>query len=53
MFGSPTGRIVRAERGERLPLAPRGFGWRLTKHAPDDGPSFQIAGVAVTRIHGR
>ena len=31
VFGSPTGRIVRAERGERLPLAPRGFGWRLTK----------------------
>jgi hypothetical protein len=39
VFGSPTGRSVRAERGEWLPLAPRGFGWRLTEDAPDeDGP---------------
>ena len=36
VFGSPTGRTVRAERGERLPLAPRGFGWRLTENEPDD-----------------
>ena len=29
----------RAERGERLPYAPRGFGWLLTESAPDDDDS--------------
>ena len=39
VFGSPTGRSVRAERGERLPSAPRGFGWRLTEDGPDEDGS--------------
>jgi hypothetical protein len=36
VFGTPTGRTVRAERGDRLPGAPRSFGWRLIEQAPDD-----------------
>ena len=36
VFGTRTGRTVRAERGERLPRAPRGFGWHLIKQAPDE-----------------
>ena len=39
VFGTRTGRTVRAERGERLPYAPRGFGWLLTESAPDDDGS--------------
>jgi hypothetical protein len=39
VFGTRTGRTVRAERGERLPGAPLGFGWRLTEKAPDDDSS--------------
>ena len=37
VFGTRTGRTVRAERGERLPSAPRGFGWRRVEKEPDDG----------------
>ena len=36
LFGTPTDRTVRVERGERLPGAPRGFGWHLVEQAPDD-----------------
>ena len=39
VFGTRTGQTVRAERGERLPGAPLGFGWRLIENAPDDGSS--------------
>jgi len=28
VFGSPTGKVVRAEEGSKLPAAPRGFSWR-------------------------
>jgi hypothetical protein len=28
VFGTPTGKVVRTEEGEVLPLAPRGFTWR-------------------------
>jgi hypothetical protein len=30
IFGTPTGRSVSAECGERLPHGPFGFGWRFT-----------------------
>jgi hypothetical protein len=29
IFGSRTGRVVLAMKGDELPPAPRGFGWRL------------------------
>jgi hypothetical protein len=28
VFGTPTGRVVLADKDETLPSAPRGFGWR-------------------------
>lgn len=31
VFGAYTGRTIEAERGERLPVLPRGFTWR---HVP-------------------
>jgi hypothetical protein len=34
VFGTRTGRTVRAERGERLPGAPLGFRWQLIEIAP-------------------
>lgn len=36
VFGTPTGKTVRAERGERLPPGPFGFGWQLVDAGPDD-----------------
>jgi hypothetical protein len=28
VFGTPTGKVVHAEEGSKLPAAPRGFSWR-------------------------
>ena len=28
VFGTPTGKVEHVREGERLPHAPRGFGWR-------------------------
>jgi len=28
IFGSPTGKVVHVQEGERLPHAPQGFSWR-------------------------
>jgi hypothetical protein len=28
IFGTPTGKIIDAQQGERLPILPRGFTWR-------------------------
>jgi hypothetical protein len=36
VLGTATGRTVHAARGECLPSAPRGFGWRLVKNTPND-----------------
>lgn len=33
VVGTPTGRSVWVEQGERLPAAPRGFGWQLVQAA--------------------
>ena len=34
VFGNPTGKVVHAEEGSKLPAAPRGFSWRHV--LPDD-----------------
>jgi len=31
VFGSPTGEVVEAAQGDRLPLAPRSFTWELVQ----------------------
>jgi hypothetical protein len=36
VFGTPTGKAVRAQCGERLPLGPHGFGWQLVAAGLDD-----------------
>jgi|GEM_PF-5509279 hypothetical protein len=36
VFGTPTGQIVLARRGESLPAAPRGYTWRLATESVED-----------------
>lgn len=35
IFGTPTGKSVRVQRGEPLPPGPLGFGWRLADDLSD------------------
>ena len=36
IFGSPTGSAAILQQGERIPLSPRGFTWRLLSDLPQD-----------------
>jgi len=36
VFGTPTGQIVLARRGESLPAAPRGYTWRFATESVED-----------------
>ena len=41
VFGSVTGRRVRARRGDVLPLSPRGFAWRLGERGTDSHEEYE------------
>src|SRR5579872_6730367 len=64
IFGTPTGKLTHADRGERLPVAPQGFTWRRstielvnileTNRAPwlayvGSGATFQVDRRTATR----
>ena len=36
VFGTATEAVVQVSRGEKLPRAPIGFAWRLTREIPED-----------------
>jgi hypothetical protein len=36
VFGTATEAVVRVARGEKLPRAPIGFAWHLTREIPED-----------------
>ena len=58
IFGTSTGITERVDKGERLPLAPRGYTWRkvsldgVLPHAATNQPPLALAGrpSAKTRI---